>query len=58
MHKLAGNVMWAYLIGHAAMALAHQALGDDVFGRMFWIRHPSQPVATRRRGQVSLRERT
>ncbi len=57
MHKLAGNVMWAYLIGHAAMALAHQALGDDVFGRMFWTRRPSQTVATRHRGQAPLRER-
>jgi hypothetical protein len=27
--------MWAYLIGHASMALLHQALGDKVFSRMF-----------------------
>lgn len=37
-HELAGNFMWAYLIGHAAMAVLHQALGDDVFSRMFWRR--------------------
>ena len=35
LHKLAGNLMWAYLIGHASMALLHQALGDKVFSRMF-----------------------
>jgi cytochrome b561 len=37
-HKLAGNLMWAYLVGHFAMAIFHQALGDDVFSRMFWTR--------------------
>jgi cytochrome b561 len=35
LHKLAGDLMWAYLIGHASMALLHQALGDKVFSRMF-----------------------
>jgi cytochrome b561 len=38
LHSLAGNVMWAYLIGHALMGIAHQMLGDDVFSRMFWFR--------------------
>ena len=37
-HKLAGNLMWAYLVGHPAMAILHQMLGDDVFSRMFWVR--------------------
>ena len=37
LHELAGNVMWAYLVGHAAMALLHQALGDRVMSRMFWL---------------------
>ena len=57
MHKLGGNAMWAYLIGHATMALAHQALGDDVFGRMFWVRRPRRPIATPRAGQISLSRR-
>jgi cytochrome b561 len=35
LHELAGNFMWAYLVGHATMALLHQALGDKVFSRMF-----------------------
>ena len=35
LHKLAGNLMWAYLIGHATMALLHQALGHRVISRMF-----------------------
>jgi cytochrome b561 len=35
LHQLAGNFMWAYLIGHASMALLHQALGDKVLSRMF-----------------------
>ncbi len=37
-HKLAGNVMWAYLIAHASAALLHHALGDRIFARMFWVR--------------------
>jgi cytochrome b561 len=44
-HKLAGNVMWAYLIAHASAALAHEACGDRIFARMFWVR--------RRRGAQS-----
>jgi cytochrome b561 len=35
LHKLAGNLMWVYLIVHASMALLHQALGDKVLSRMF-----------------------
>jgi cytochrome b561 len=37
-HKLAGNLMWAYLIAHALAALLHEARGDRVFARMFWVR--------------------
>lgn len=37
-HALAGNVMWAYLIAHALAAIAHEARGDRIFTRMFWIR--------------------
>ena len=36
-HKQAGNVMWAYLIAHAVAALAHEARGDHIFARMFWV---------------------
>jgi cytochrome b561 len=36
-HKLAGNVMWAYLIAHASAALLHEARGDQIFARMFWV---------------------
>ena len=38
LHSLAGNLMWAYVIGHAAMGVAHQLGGDNVFSRMFWVR--------------------
>ncbi|MGD0639289.1 MAG: cytochrome b/b6 domain-containing protein [Roseiarcus sp.] len=38
MHKLSANLMWAYLIGHASIALIHHALGDDIFSRMFWVK--------------------
>ena len=48
LHKLAGDLMWAYLIGHASMALLHQALGDKVFSRMFGFgaqaRNPPAPA--------------
>jgi cytochrome b561 len=42
MHRLVANLMWAYLIGHAGMAVLHQFLGDHILSRMFWIkrRHP------------------
>ena len=38
LHRLVANLMWAYLIGHASVALLHQALGDDIFSRMFWFK--------------------
>jgi cytochrome b561 len=38
LHRLAANLMWAYVIGHAFVAIAHQGLGDDIFSRMFWFR--------------------
>ena len=47
-HKLAGNVMWAYLIAHALAALTHEARGDRIFARMFWVR--------RRRGALTAAE--
>jgi cytochrome b561 len=38
MHQLSANLMWAYLIGHALIAVVHRALGDDIFSRMFWVK--------------------
>ena len=38
LHRLTANLMWAYLIGHGAMAVLHHLLGSDVLVRMFWIR--------------------
>jgi cytochrome b561 len=36
LHKMAANLMWAYLIGHAGLAVLHRILGSDIFSRMFW----------------------
>jgi cytochrome b561 len=41
-HKLSANLMWAYLIGHALVAVLHHALGDDIFSRMFWVKRRSR----------------
>jgi hypothetical protein len=38
LHRLISNLMWAYLIGHAAIALLHHLLGSDILRRMFWIK--------------------
>jgi hypothetical protein len=38
LHKLFANLMWAYLIGHASLAMLHAVLGDDILARMFWLR--------------------
>jgi cytochrome b561 len=38
MHGALANVMWAYLIGHAAMALLHQALGEGILRKMWTIK--------------------
>ena len=35
-HELLANFMWAYLIGHATLALIHQLMGHPIFARMFW----------------------
>lgn len=34
-HRPAANLMWAYLIGHATIALLHQISGHSVLQRMF-----------------------
>lgn len=36
-HGALANVMWAYLIGHAAMALLHQIMGEGVLRKMWTI---------------------
>ena len=38
LHKAAGKLMWAYLIGHAGAAALHALWGDGVLARMFWAR--------------------
>jgi cytochrome b561 len=38
LHGLVANLMWAYLLGHAGVALLHQAFGGDVLSRIFWFR--------------------
>lgn len=37
-HKVLANLMWAYVIAHAGIALLHQAQGHDVLRRMIWRR--------------------
>lgn len=34
-HKAVSNLMWAYLVAHAGLALVHQAMGHRVLQRMF-----------------------
>lgn len=41
LHKLMANLMWAYLIGHAGIAILHQMFGDKIISRMFWGGHSS-----------------
>ena len=36
LHKLIANLMWAYLIAHAGIAVLHQLFGGEVLPRMFW----------------------
>lgn len=36
MHKMLANVVWAYLIAHAGIAVLHHFQGSDIFARMFW----------------------
>jgi cytochrome b561 len=45
-HSLLGNLMWAYVVGHAGMGVLHQFAGEDVFSRMFWFppRRVSSPA--------------
>ena len=36
LHKVFANVIWAYLLAHAGLALLHHVLGSDILSRMFW----------------------
>lgn len=44
-HKVLANLMWAYLIGHASIAVLHHFAGDDSLKRMFRIRQPRDKPA-------------
>lgn len=35
LHKLMANLMWAYVVGHAGLAVLHQLAGHRVLQRMF-----------------------
>lgn len=35
LHKFLGNFMWAYLVGHASLAVIHHVAGSDVLRQMF-----------------------
>jgi cytochrome b561 len=35
LHEVLANLMWAYLIGHAGIAVVHDIVGHRVLGRMF-----------------------
>ncbi len=37
-HKLLGNIAWAYLIGHGLMAVLHHFRGDAGLGEMWSLR--------------------
>ncbi len=37
LHRLMANLMWAYLVAHAGLAVLHHLLGSDIFARMFWV---------------------
>jgi len=44
-HSALGNLMWAYLIAHAGMAVGHQFVDRDLFARMFWFAPRRSPSA-------------
>lgn len=49
MHSLLANLVWAYLIGHASVAVVHHLLGSDILRRMFWIARGITITTPRRR---------
>jgi hypothetical protein len=38
LHRLFANLMWAYILGPAGIAVLHHLLGSDILRRIFWIR--------------------
>ncbi|MFI5013948.1 MAG: cytochrome b/b6 domain-containing protein [Hyphomicrobiales bacterium] len=51
LHKMTAKLMWAYLIGHATLAIVHHFCGSAIFSRMFWAGRRELPlgeVASRR----------
>lgn len=34
-HKIVSNLMWAYVLGHAGLAVVHLIAGHGTLGRMF-----------------------
>src|SRR5260221_13922345 len=49
-HKVAANLVWAYLVAHAGLALAHELLGHRTLQRMFTLSrrpHVAPSVATK-----------
>jgi cytochrome b561 len=34
-HRILANLMWAYVVGHAGMAVLHQVCGHRVLQRIF-----------------------
>lgn len=44
-HKIVANLMWAYVVGHAGLAVVHQFAGHPVLQRMFG-RIPSDKAAS------------
>jgi cytochrome b561 len=48
LHKLFANLMWAYLVGHASLAMIHAVRGDGVLSRMFWLRRGRASAAESR----------
>ena len=43
-HRLFANLMWAYLVAHAGLAVLHHLLGSDILSRMFLPRRRRLPA--------------
>jgi cytochrome b561 len=51
LHETIANLMWAYLFGHAGIAVLHHLLGHDILRRMFWVRRGITITTPRPRAQ-------
>jgi cytochrome b561 len=45
LHEVVSNFMWAYVVGHAAMALLHHRNGEDTLRRMFSVKRSNRLVS-------------